>query len=963
MAFNVGDTRRFLTRLSLTVCFIVVGLTTASLRAEDWPQWRGVDRDGVWTDTGVVERFPDSGLQVRWRVPIRGGFASPAVAGGRVFVLDYEETPGSRTMDGTERLLALDEETGAVLWTQTWPAAYRNIQWKFANGPRTPPTVDGDRVYVLGAAGMISCLDAATGEAVWQVDTAAEYGATVPVYGVSHAPLVEGDVLIIVVGGEPDAKIVGFDKATGEERWRALEMTSETGYSSPIVIDAGGVRQLIFWHATALVSLNPETGETYWEQAFRNTGGLSIGTPVRSGRYLLISQFRTGSMMMALNRDSPTARMLWKGQSRIELPHMTEGLHAMMSTPIIIGDYLYGVGSYGELRGLDATTGERLWQSDALTPQGRFGTAYFVRNGDRYFVTNDAGELVIARFTPEGYEEIDRTPLLEPTLHTRGGASGRWSDRTVLWAHPAFANGHVVARNDREIIRASLVAADYADDITAVPVLTARSGAAPDARAVLEAAADTMGVTDMTSIQYSGTGWIGGVGQSYAPDQDWPRFELASYTRTIDFDTYSSKEEMVIRQGRYAARGGGAPIRGERRRSVLVSGTRAWNIEGDRVVPMPAASERRMLEILLTPHGFLKGAMSSHATAVTRNEYGGRVTVVSFLALGRYRVNGTITEDHVVQRVQTWLPNPVVGDMYYETVYTEYEDVGGVQFPMRWHQHQDYDDGAHQPNVSGGDHAFGLETISDVRINVDGAALTVPDAVRGATVPPVGVETEQLADGVWLLGGGSHNSVAVEFRDHVAVIEAPLNEARSLAVIEEVMSLAPTKPIRFIVNTHHHWDHLGGLRTYVHDGATVITHEGNRPYYQEVLRARPWLLDPDRFSLSPPEEWSEGYIFETVGEKYILGDEGRTVELHHVRGLDHVAGMLIAYFPQEKLVVEADLYTPPPPGDSSPGTPSASSRTFYENLQRLNLDVETIVPIHGRPTSMSAFVEFVRRAE
>ena len=955
--------QRFRHHISLGVFIIAVGLTTASLRAEDWPQWRGVHRDGVWSDAGVVERFPDRGLQVTWRVPIRGGFAGPAVAGGRVFVLDYEETPGSRTMDGTERLLAFDEKTGAVLWAHTWPAAYRNISWKFANGPRTPPTVDGDRVYVLGAAGMIWCLDTETGETVWQVDTGAEYGATVPVYGVSHAPLVEGDVLIVVVGGEPDAKVVGFDKATGEELWRALEMTSETGYSSPIIIDAGGVRQLIFWHATALVSLNPETGETYWEQDFLNTGGLAIGTPVHSGRYLLISQFRTGSMMMTLNTDRPAARMLWKGQARSELPHLTDGLHAMMSTPIIIDDYLYGVDSYGELRGIDATTGERLWQSDGLTPQGRFGTAYFVRNGDRYFVTTDSGELVIARFTPEGYEEIDRTPLLEPTLHTRGGASGRWSDRTVLWAHPAFANGHVVARNDREVIRASLVAADYADDISAVPVLTAGSDAAQDARAVLEAAADTMGVTDMTSIQYSGTGWIGGVGQSYAPDQDWPRFELASYTRTIDFDTYSSKEEMVIRQGSYAARGGGAPIRGERRRSLLVSGTRAWNIEGDQIIPMPAASERRMLEILLTPQGFLKGAMSNTATAVTRNEYGERVTVVSFIALGRYRVNGTITEDNVVQRVQTWLPNPVVGDMYYETVYTEYEDVGGVQFPMRWHQHQDYDDGAHQPNVSGGDHSFGLETITDVRINVDGAALTVPPEVQGALVPLVRVETEQLADGVWLLGGGSHNSVAVEFRDHVAVIEAPLNEERSLAVIEEVMSLVPNKPIRFIVNTHHHWDHLGGLRSYVHEGATVITHEGNRSYYQEVLRARPWLLKPDRFSLFPPEEWSEGYIFETVREKYILADETRTVELHHVQGLDHVAGMLIAYFPKEKLVVEADLYTPSRPGDQSPRTPSASNRTFYQNLQRLNLDVETIVPIHGRPTPISELVDFLSRTQ
>ena len=498
--------------------------------------------------------------------------------------------------------------------------------------------------------------------------------------------------------------------------------------------------------------------------------------------------------------------------------------------------------------------------------------------------------------------------------------------------------------------------------IAVVVMLTAGPALAQDARSVLQAAADAMGVTDMTSLQYSGTGWVGGVGQNFAPHEDWPRFELTGYTRTIDFDTYSSKEEMVVRQGRYPARGGGAPIVGERRRTLLVSGTRAWNIEGDRVIPRPEASERRMLEILLTPHGFLKGALASNATAVTRREYGGRVTVVSFLALGRYRVNGTITEDNVVQRVQTWIPNPVVGDMYYETVYTDYQDVDGALFPMHWHQHQDFDDGAHEPNVSGGDHSFGLETISDVRFNVDGAALTIPDEVQGAAVPAVRVDTERLADGVWLLGGGSHHSVAVEFRDHVAVIEAPLNEERSLAVIAEVATLVPTKPILYLVNTHHHWDHLGGLRTYVHEGATVITHEGNRPYYQEVLRARPWVLAPDRFSLYPPEEWSEGYIFETVREKYILGDETRIVEVHHVQGLAHAAGMLIAYFPREKLVVEADLYTPPPPDRESAPTPTAANVTFYQNLRRLNLDVETIVPIHGRPVPMATFHEFVSQA-
>ena len=434
---------------------------TTGLRADDWPEWRGQGRLGVWTESGIVERFPDDGLRVVWRAPIRGGYAGPAVAGGRVFVLDYQETPGTRTMDGTERLVALDEQTGAVLWTHEWPTTYRNMLGSFATGPRATPTVAGNQVYVIGAGGMIRCLDTATGALVWQIDTVAEYDTTVPVYGISNAPLVDGSRLIALVGGEPDALVVAFDTMTGEEIWRALPATSEVGYSQPVIVEAGGARQLIVWHARALTSLNPETGDVYWEQEWAIAGGMAIATPVRSGPYLLVSQFFNGSMMMALNPDHPDARMLWRGRNRGELPDQTDGLHAIITTPVIIGDYIYGVGSYGELRGLDARTGERLWQSAAMTPQERWATAFFVRQGDRYFVLNEAGTLIIARFTPEGYVEIDRTQLIEPTSRTHGGATRRWGDRAVHWSHPAYANRHVVVRNDREIIRASLAADDY----------------------------------------------------------------------------------------------------------------------------------------------------------------------------------------------------------------------------------------------------------------------------------------------------------------------------------------------------------------------------------------------------------------------------------------------------------------------------------------------------------------------
>ena len=438
---------------------VVAGLCLAlstGLDADDWLQWRGPDRSAEWRETGILERFPDDGLTVTWRVPVNGGFAGPVVADGRVFVLDYREDDGSRTMDGRERVLALDEETGEVLWTHDWPTTYRNIIGKYATGPRATPAVDGDRLYVVGAGGMILCLDTATGDVVWEIDTLTAYGTTVPVYGVSSSPLVDGDHLITVTGGEPDALIVAFDKRTGVEIWRSLPLNTEMGYGQPMIYEAGGVRQLIVWHPRALSSLDPATGEVYWEEEW--VSNMPVVTPVKSGSYLLVTQFFRGATMLRLNPDRPDAEILWRGRSRSELPDQTDGLHSLITTPIIDGDYIYGVGSYGELRALDARTGERVWESRQMVAQERWSAAFMVRHGDRFFVANDTGELIIARFTPEGYVEIDRTRLIEPTLRTRGGATGRWGDRPVVWSHPAYANRHIVARNDREIIRASLAA-------------------------------------------------------------------------------------------------------------------------------------------------------------------------------------------------------------------------------------------------------------------------------------------------------------------------------------------------------------------------------------------------------------------------------------------------------------------------------------------------------------------------
>ena len=445
----------------LRMTLVVVGLIVAAspILADDWTQWRGDGRLGVWNETGVVGELPAE-LKFTWRVRIKTGFAGPAVADGRVFVTDWEEDPTSRTLDGTERAIALDEQTGEVLWTREWPTTYRMLMGSYAIGPRATPTVDDDRLYVVGASGVLLCLDVESGEVLWQIDYRADYNSYVPTWGIASSPLVDGDRLIAIVGGEPGALVVAFDKRTGEELWRAIDVVGEMGYGQPVIIEAGGVRQLIIWHAAALVSLDPQTGDAYWEEPWEAGAGMSVATPVMSDDYLFVTQFYNGPMMMRLSQDRPGATMLWKGDSRSEMPGETDGLHSLITTPVIAGDFIYGVGSYGELRGIDARTGERLWMSDEMAAQARWGTAFMVRHGDRYFVNNDDGDLIIAEFTPAGYVERGRTRLIEPTASAGYGPRRRF-DRVVNWSHPAYANRHIIHRNDNEIIRASLDAADY----------------------------------------------------------------------------------------------------------------------------------------------------------------------------------------------------------------------------------------------------------------------------------------------------------------------------------------------------------------------------------------------------------------------------------------------------------------------------------------------------------------------
>ena len=380
-----------------------------------------------------------------------------------------------------------------------------------------------------------------------------------------------------------------------------------------------------------------------------------------------------------------------------------------------------------------------------------------------------------------------------------------------------------------------------------------------------------------------------------------------------------------------------------------VNGSHAWHMDGAGSQPVaapPDDAERWQLDLWVNPHGFLKAARMPGANpkAVWRWELGesGRdghttmpekVTVVSITVLGKYRVDATINKENMLQRIHTWIPDPVLGDMNYEHEFTNesYIDLGnGMRFPTGWHHHDGWDDNFGAQAVTAGHNGFG-GTFKNITANACADPVAVPEPVRQATFP-VRVETQKLADGVYLLGGGSHNSVAVEFKDYIAVVEAPLDERRNLAVIEEVVKLIPNKPIRFLVNTHQHFDHIGGLRTYMHIGATIVTHWKN---FELLYPRRVELCAADLDARHDVAVAADGgcrrvSVRDGAGRITRSAMESRSMHISYVQPLGHVEGMLMAYLPKEKIVIEADLYDPPAPGNASAG-PTAANRSLLQS--------------------------------
>ncbi len=425
--------------IGVLVC-LVVSLPIS--RADEWPQWRGPNRDGVWAETGIIDRFDSPQIKLKWKVPISSGYSGPTVADGRVYVSDRVVEPVE-----IERVHCFDWQTGEKIWSQEYDCRYEGFGYKA--GPRASVLVEDGRAYSLGAAGHLFCFDAVTGKVLWSRDLAAEYNIRMPNWGIAASPVVEGDLLIAQIGGDGGACVCAFDKRSGEEKWKALP--DDASYAAPVVIDQAGRRVVVCHTGNRIVGLDPSSGNLLWQYAFPwEKWPIGIGTPVVRDDLLLISNAHKGSLLLRLSQRELQVEKLWH-RRRKEVPDGA-ALHCLISTPLIDGQYVYGADGRGILRCLRLETGEQVWQDDSAVPEDRFATIHLIRHGERTWLFNERGELIISRLTPEGFQEISRAKLIDPTREQMRRRDG------VTWSHPAFAYQHIFARNDKELVAADLSA-------------------------------------------------------------------------------------------------------------------------------------------------------------------------------------------------------------------------------------------------------------------------------------------------------------------------------------------------------------------------------------------------------------------------------------------------------------------------------------------------------------------------
>jgi glyoxylase-like metal-dependent hydrolase (beta-lactamase superfamily II) len=454
--------------------------------------------------------------------------------------------------------------------------------------------------------------------------------------------------------------------------------------------------------------------------------------------------------------------------------------------------------------------------------------------------------------------------------------------------------------------------------LTAVLLLTPFAAQAQDGRATLEAAAKALG--DVKSIEIQGSGAVFQVGQSQTPGRPWPLFNVRTFTRVVNYDTASLRDDIMRTRALEPPKGGGPYVRGEHRQVFVVSGDHAWNVMGDATAPAPITLGDRQLQFWTTPHGVIKAAMANPAGVQGRT--------IAFGVPGRFKATASLDAANLVERVEATLSNPVLGDMPVAIVYADYRDFGGVKFPTKIKQ------------TYGGFPAMELN-ITEVRAN-PAVDIKVPDNVRSADNPYTKVQSQKAADGVWYVTGGSHHSVVIEMKDHLIVAEGPLNDDRALAVIAEARRLVPGKPIKYLIVSHHHFDHSGGVRAFAGEGVTIISHDASKAFFERVIAA-PATVAPDHLAKTGKKATVEG-----VRDQRVLTDGTRTVEVRHIAGIQHADDMLMVYLPKEKFLIEADAYTPPAPNVAPMSPPNPFTVSLLQNVTKQNLAVDQILPLHGR---------------
>lgn len=418
--------------------FVLAIISVSGAMPAEWPQWRGPERDGVWREEGIVDSFDEETLTPVWSVPVSAGYNGPTVADGRVFVMDRITDPQEM-----ERVHAFDWETGEPVWSYAYPVQYRI---DYSLGPRASVTIHDGRAFSLGAMGHLHAFDAATGDVLWEIDCLDVYSISMPIWGISCSPIVVNDMVIASIGGE-EAYAVAWDVTSGEERWRALD--DPASYTSPILFEHNDRQTLLFYTGDHIRGLDPADGSivfSYEHPPSRMTS--NIATPVVEDDRIFVTSFFDGSLMLRLLPDGNTLERIWSAKGINE--RKTESLHSMITTPILSGDTIWGLDSFGEFRALDSHNGERLWESDSFVPHGRWATIHLIRQKDRVFVFNENGELLLTRLKRNGYEIIDRALLIEPTT------SQVQRREPINWSHPAFAYKQIFARSDTELIRVDM---------------------------------------------------------------------------------------------------------------------------------------------------------------------------------------------------------------------------------------------------------------------------------------------------------------------------------------------------------------------------------------------------------------------------------------------------------------------------------------------------------------------------